>query len=346
VPGIQDIAVETGLSTATVSRALRGLPSVAPATIALVRRAADRLGYVPSSAASGLATGRNRAIGVLVPVIDRWFFIRVIDGIDAELRAAGYDLLLYNLGGLGGDRQRLFHRSILRQRIDGLLVLALTFDEEERAQLQGTEYPAIAIGGPGPGLRHIGIDDLAASKLAMSHLIELGHRRIAHIGGDDVVGANSNVPVLRRRGYTESLHGIGVDVRPDWIDDGLFTVEGGYAAAHRLLRDPGDRPSAIFASSDEMAIGAVQAARDLGLGVPRDVSVIGIDGHHYGELMGVTTVAQDPAAQGAAAARALVAELAGGDPVPDFEPAAVELIVRATTAAPQPAAEPASVVRS
>jgi LacI family transcriptional regulator, repressor for deo operon, udp, cdd, tsx, nupC, and nupG len=338
VAGIHEIAEETGLSTATVSRALRGLPSVAPATVALVRRTADRLGYVPSSAASGLATGRNRAIGVVVPVIDRWFFIRVIDGIDAELRAAGYDLLLYNLGGVGGDRQRLFHRSILRRRIDGLLVLALTFDDQEREQLHMTEYPAIAIGGPGPGLRHIGIDDLAASRLAMHHLIDLGHRRIAHIGGDDVVGANSNVPVLRRRGYTESLVEAGVDVRPEWIDDGLFTVEGGYAAALRLLHDPLDRPTAIFASSDEMAIGAVQAARDLGLHVPRDLSVIGIDGHHYGELMGVTTVAQDPSEQGAAAARALIAELAGGEVLPDFPPAPVELRVRLTTAAPRESA--------
>ena len=92
--GIQEIARATGLSKSTVSRALRGLPSVSESTTRSVQRAADQLGYIPSSVAAGLATGRNRAIGVLVPLINRWFYVKVLEGIDAQLREAGYDLIL------------------------------------------------------------------------------------------------------------------------------------------------------------------------------------------------------------------------------------------------------------
>jgi LacI family transcriptional regulator, repressor for deo operon, udp, cdd, tsx, nupC, and nupG len=334
--GIQDIARETGLSKATVSRALRGLPSVAPETLAAVQNAADRLGYIPSSAASGLATGRQRAIGVLVPEIDRWFFTRVLTGLDAELRAAGYDLVLYNLGGIAGDRARLFHRSILRRRVDALIVLTLTFDEAEVEQLHATEYPVIAVGGPGPGLRHVGIDDLAAARLAVEHLIGLGHRRIAHVAGVDVVGANSAVPTLRRQGFVEALAAIGEPVRDDWIVDGGFTIPGGHEVGLPLLADPDDRPTAVFASSDEMAIGVLQAARELGIEVPGELSVIGIDGLPFSELMGLTTVAQDPAEQGAAAARQLLAELDGAPTLPTLPTADFQLIVRTTTAPPRP----------
>ncbi|BDZ49297.1 hypothetical protein GCM10025867_15380 [Frondihabitans sucicola] len=148
--GIQEIASATGLSKATVSRALRNLPSVAPATVMAVRRKADELGYIPSSAASGLATGRNHAVGVVVPVIDRWFYIRVLEGVDAELRRAGYDLILFNLAGQAGNRERVFHRSILRKRVDALVLLSLVFDEAEREQLELTEYPTLVIGGRHP----------------------------------------------------------------------------------------------------------------------------------------------------------------------------------------------------
>lgn len=144
--GIQEIARATGLSKSMVSRALRGLPSVSESTTRSVQRAADQLGYIPSSVAAGLATGRNRAIGVLVPLINRWFYVKVLEGIDAQLREAGYDLILYNLGGRGGDRERVFHRSILRKRIDALVVLCLVFDPGTRPTAVFAASDAMAFG--------------------------------------------------------------------------------------------------------------------------------------------------------------------------------------------------------
>ena len=332
--GIQEIAHETGLSKSTVSRALRGLPSVTAETTNTVRQAADRLGYIPSSAAAGLATGRNRTIGVLVPVIDRWFYIAVLEGIDAELRKAGYDLILYSLGGPVGDRDRFFHRSILRKRIDALVVLCLLFDDEEREQLHQMDLPVVVVGGPGPGVRHVGIDDRRAAHAAMDHLIGLGHRRIAHIGGEDELGLNRAVPVERRLGYRESLDAAGVAVRDEWMVDGEFSFDGGHRAMQTILSSPSPRPTAIFAASDEMALGAMAALADAGLRVPHDVSVIGIDGHRYGAAMGLTTVAQDPYAQGVQATLALLAEIEGAPTLDDFPPAPFELVVRRSTAAP------------
>jgi LacI family repressor for deo operon, udp, cdd, tsx, nupC, and nupG len=338
VSGIQEIASATGLSKSTVSRALRNLPSVAPSTVMAVRRKADELGYIPSSAASGLATGRNHAVGVVVPVIDRWFYVRVLEGVDAELRRAGYDLILFNLAGKAGNRERVFHRSILRKRVDALVLLSLVFDEAEREQLELTEYPTLVIGGPAPGIRHLGIDDHAVAFRATKYLLGLGHRRIAHIGGQDEAGMNVLVPGERHEGYVDALAEAGIAARPEWSPNGEFTFAGGHDSMARLLEGAGeDRPTAVFAASDEMAFGAMIAIQHAGLRVPDDISVVGIDGHAYGETLGLTTFAQDPTAQGARAARVLLGELAGQPALPWFEPAPVSFVERTSAGPPPPA---------
>jgi DNA-binding LacI/PurR family transcriptional regulator len=333
--GIQEIATVTGLSKATVSRALRGLPSVAGTTIDQVRRVADELGYVPSSAAAGLATGRQRAVGVVVPVLDRWFYVKALGGVDAELRQAGYDLVLYNLGGPAGDRDRAFRRSMLRHRVDALVLLSLVLDETERSELQLSQHPMIVIGGPAPGLRNVGVDDVHVAELAVGHLVGLGHRRIAYVGGQDEAGMNVAVPYRRRDGFVDAMHAAGCTVPPEWIVDGRFSFAGGVSAGTALLSVPAeDRPTAVFCASDEMALGVLLAAARLGLAVPGDLSVIGIDGHEYGESVGLTTIAQDPEAQGRVAARAVLAEVDGARPraVPA---AAAALVVRGSTGAPR-----------
>jgi LacI family repressor for deo operon, udp, cdd, tsx, nupC, and nupG len=329
---IHDVARVTGVSTATVSRALRGLPNVSQHTREAVQRAADELGYVASSSASGLASGHTFAMGVVVPMVGRWFYGSVLEGIDSELRAASYDLILFNLGGHGGDRERVFHRSILRKRTDALITLCIDFTPEEREQLASVGHPSIIVGGPVRGFRHIGIDERGAARLALEHLIALGHRDIAHIGGDDEDGFNTSVPLERRRGYLQALAEAGITPREDWMVDGRFTVSESRSAMAEILARPGPRPSAVFAASDEMAMGAMLAARDAGMCVPRDLSVIGIDDHEFSESFRLTTVAQDPFAQGALAARMLLAELAGGRPRTRSVYLPVQLIDRGSTA--------------
>jgi LacI family repressor for deo operon, udp, cdd, tsx, nupC, and nupG len=312
VTSIDDVARAAGVSIATVSRALRALPNVSDTTRARIQLAADELGYVASSSASGLASGRTLAMGVVVPSVSRWFYTTVIEGIDAALRDANYDMILYNLASRGGDRERVFHRSILRKRTDALIALCLDFTAAEREQLLSIGHPMIMIGGPVRGIRHIGIDERGVARTATEHLIGLGHRAIAHLGGDDDEGLNRQVPLERRRGYLEALQAAGITPRPEWMLSGRFSLVASREVVGSLLAAPGDRPTAVFANSDEMAIGAILAAQDRGLSVPRDLSVIGIDNHDLSATFGLTTMAQDPYEQGGLGARILLDDLTGG----------------------------------
>ncbi|MFC3298123.1 LacI family transcriptional regulator [Arthrobacter agilis] len=330
---IDDVAASLGVSTATVSRALRGLPGVAEETRARVVSTARTLGYVPSSAASGLASGRTMAMGVLVPVINRWYFSAVLEGVDRQLRAAGYDLIVFSLGGDGINRDRVFHRSILRKRIDALLVMCMHLTEEERKAVQQLDYPNIVVGGAVEGVRHVGIDDAAAARDAVEHLISLGHTRIAHMRGGGSFDIDFEVPRIREQAYRDAMADHGLHVREDWSAFGDFRFSTSHASALQLLRDPSDRPTAVFCSSDEMAFGVLRAAVELGIDVPGELSVIGIDDHEFAEPMGLTTVRQDPEDQGAFAADILLGELLRDQPA-DYPPSRPHLLVERGTTGP------------
>lgn len=338
--GIEEVARRAGVSAATVSRAISGRGHVSPTTRVRVLAAADELGYVVSSSASGLATGRMRNVGVVIPFLNRWFYGAVVEGAESALLAQGYDLTLYNLGGSADERRSVFEHFLLRKRVDAVIAVSLELTADELRRLRDLGKPMVGVGGPLPGVRTLSIDDIAVSRLATEHLLALGHRRIAHIGGDRAVDMDFHLPTNRRLGYQEALESAGVPRDDRLFQAGDFTMPGGYAAAKQLLGTPHDRPTAIFAASDEMAIGAILAARDLGLDVPGDVSVVGIDDHDLSAFFGLTTVAQYPTLQGRMAVDVLMAELHPGYPEPDAlnTPLPFDLVVRSSTARPQPAA--------
>ncbi len=331
--GIDEVARAAGVSTATVSRALSGRGRIAAATRDRVRLAAAELGYVVSSSASTLASGRAENIGVVVPLLDHWFFATVLDGMASQLAPSGYDMTLYNLTGDEAQRRGLFERSLRRGRVDALAVLSVALTDAERGQLAELGLPVVGLGVPGEVPISLRVDDDAVGRLATQHLLELGHREIAHIG----VGLGSHpldVPTRRRRGFEAAMAAAGVS-SPRFAQ-GDFTVFGGYSAALRLLQgDAAARPTAIFAASDEMAIGAILAARELGLEIPGDLSVVGVDGHELGLVMGLTTIDQFPHAQGERAGRAVLAALgaAGTDGAADASASLpFELVTRSSTA--------------
>nr|WP_274635623.1 substrate-binding domain-containing protein [Microbacterium bovistercoris] len=339
--GIKDVADAAGVSTATVSRALRGLPQVSEQTRSRIVRLADELGYVPSSSAAGLRSGRTMAISVVVPAVDGWFPASVIEGVDTELRAAGYDMVLFLLGGGPDERERLFHGSALRRRGDALLALSIDLTEDEREQLTQIELPSVVVGGRIHGLRHVGIDEADAAQQAIGHLIDHGHRDILLIdGGEEEHGRNSGVSRDRRRGYERALRAAGIQEDATRSIDGGFSMTATRRRVGAFLDAGADAPTAVFAASDEMAIGAMLALGDHGLAVPADVSVIGIDDHPLAASFGLTTVAQHPFAQGTAAARLLLDELAGRASRRRAVKMPVELIVRSSTAPPAHSSRP------
>jgi DNA-binding LacI/PurR family transcriptional regulator len=333
VVGIEEVARRAGVSTATVSRALSGRGQVSAAARARVQAAADSLGYVVSAAASSLASGRTRNVGVLVPFLDRWFFGTVLSGLSSGLMRHGYDLTLYAVNADAAERRAVFETFVRRRRVDGVIAISLKLGDDETERLLELGIPVIAVGGPNPHLTTLTVDDHAIGRTAAEHLLGLGHRRIGHVGAAPEYDVEFRIPTQRRQGFEAALTDAGAPVAADLFAPSDFTIAGGAHAAARLLALP-DRPTALFAASDEMAIGAILAAREAGLRVPEDLSVIGVDGHELGEFFGLTTIDQHPRRQGERAAAAI---LAASEPDASAEPAAelpFELVVRATTAPP------------
>lgn len=331
---LSQIAAELGLSKSTVSRALRGIPSISQETIALVREAATRLEYVPSVAAAGLSTGRNHAIGVVVPSLNRWFYSSVVGGIDRTLAELGYDVVLFDLDRSHGGGNRLFARSLLRRRVDAVIAVATVFTPDELAELALLDMPMISVGPPTAGIRTVGVDDAAVMEAATRHLIELGHRTLGLVGGYDtesltVVGASQ-----REHAFTSTALAGGATVEPSWMLSGGYRGDVAMRAVWRLY-EGASWPTALVCASDEMAIGAMHGIQRAGLRVPDDVSIIGIDGHEYAAAYNLTTCEQDVQSQGALAAQQVVAEVEGAPSPDSFPPATFSLVTRGSTAPPR-----------
>lgn len=303
---IVDVARAAGVSSATVSRALSGRGHVAAATREKILRLAGELGYVVSSSASSLASGRTRNIGVMVPDLHRWFFSTVLTGISETLSRRGYDLTLYNVTDAPAVRSELFSSFLRRGRVDGLIVLAMELDSQEVHQLVELGMPVITLGGANEPLPGLAIDDHAVAGLAVEHLLRLGHERIGRIGAEATFDKDFKVPARRESGFRDALEHAGLAMDPRLAATADFTIEGGHGGAKQILGRSASAPTAVVAFSDEMAIGAVLAARELGLDVPGDISVVGIDGHDLGPLFGLTTVDQHPFNQGVRAAEEIL----------------------------------------
>jgi DNA-binding LacI/PurR family transcriptional regulator len=330
--GIDDVARAAGVSTATVSRALRGLPNVNAQTRERVRAAAARLGYVASPSAASLASGRTRAIGLISPWVNRWFFANIIDGAERALRERGYDVLLYTFDiQRAGERPRI-DPDVLRRRVDGILVVGLPLAQDELDALHSLGYPVVCVGWGGSEEATVRLDDREIGLVAVRHLIGLGHRVIGHVTGtpDDVHPWSP--PVGRAAGWREALREAGLDPDQSLLESGGFEVPGGRASIKTLLMRRPDL-TAVFAASDEMAMGVILGLRDLGLAVPEDISVVGVDGHELGELVGLTTVAQPVEEQGRAAAE-LVLEMISRETPPRREVFPARLVERSSTSAP------------
>lgn len=305
---IEDVARAAGVSTATVSRAMSGRGAVSEATRIKVQKAATELGYVASATAASLASGRSSNIGILTPYIDRWFFTEVIRGAQEELASQGYDVTLYNLGDVQAQRTRMVNDFIHRGRVDAFIAIDVPLTTTEITRLHDIQRPIIGVGGAIAGVRTISIDDTEVVRIAMRHLLDLGHTRIGMIGGGDDAVDVFKVASTRRKTFESVLRQAGIPLLPGMIQFGHFTIPSGYTAAKKLLGQS-NRPTALLAASDEMAIGAIIAARELGIAIPQDLSIVGIDGHDLGEFFGLTTVDQNPVHQGRTAATILLDEI-------------------------------------
>ena len=331
---IADVARLAGVAKATASRALSGRGYVSTETRAKVIAAARQIGYVASPNAASLVTGRTQSVGVIIPYISRWFFGEVLESLELALLEHGYDMTLYNLPPASPERDRVFEFFLARKRFDGIISVCVALSDQEVEHLHQLRRPLVGIGGPIRGVATIEIDDVAAARLATEHLLSLGHRDIVHVGGSQVDEMDFQVHSNRLRGFEDAMTAAGLPADGCFYSSD-FTMPGGYARGLAVLGDPRRRPTAIFAASEEIAFGLILAARELGIRVPTELSVIGIDGHPHAEMFRLTTLAQHPRTQGELAVRTLLAGLASGSSVGASAVLPTSLVIRSSTSAPQ-----------
>lgn len=334
-PTLDDIAAKVGVSRGLVSLTLRGLPGAGEATREAITRVASELGYVPDAAARALASNTSTAVGVVVNDLHNAFFADVIDGLQGGLAGGGYHVLMGLASEPAGERVLLEHFRAYRTR--GVVLIGPTLPERE-IEAFGALVPTVVVGRPvrSGAVDTIVTDDRTGAKMAVQHLYDLGHRDIAHLDGPHLPGGGNT----RRRGYIDAMRRLGLE-RHIRTAGGGFTLRHAADGVDELLRT--HPPTAIFAASDVVALGAMERLAELGLSTPADVSVVGYDNTSIAaqRRVGLTTVDQPRGEIGELAAVRLT-ERFGGRATPTRLVLAPKLVVRDTTAPlPRRAAPPA-----
>lgn len=306
--GIVEIAKSAGVSPATVSRALRGMHHVNERTRKRIIEAAIAVDYPirPDLLPQGAST-RTNTIGVIAPFISRWYFSQAIAGVEQALREAGMDLLLYNFAQVDA-RQRVFQQKKLVGKVDGLIVISLPPNEREFDQILGLGIPVALIGTPDERSSWVSIDDVKGAEMATEYIIEMGHREIAIMVGQNSFEFEFEVADQRRTGFLNVLERHGIKFNPAFEIPAGFDSHTSELAMDEFLRKK-KLPTAIFCQSDEMAFGVLRSLKKKGLKVPEDFSVIGYDNHEFSETVALTTISQPVQFLGQLAASLIMAQI-------------------------------------
>lgn len=274
---IDDIARLAGVSRTTISRVLNHKPDVDPVTRERILRIIEEQGFVPSTTASGLAGGRSRLIGMLIPSWAWPLIPELSRGIVEIVTQTSYDLVLYSINedDLERDRSKVINRILATELTAGLLAVFPERASQHLTRLYKQGFPVVIIDDQGVQTTPwVGADNAGGAYAAVRHLINLGHRRIAHIQAPPEYLVSHD----RYRGYCQALFEAGIPLDPDLVLAGDFLPPSGRACASKFFELPPEkRPTAIFAASDQMAYGVLAAAEEYGLSVPQDVALVGFD---------------------------------------------------------------------
>jgi len=271
---INDIARLAGVSKATVSRGINQKPDVDPETRLKILRIMGEQDFVPSVTAAGLAGGRTRLIGALVPSITWPLIPQIMRGVGEIIEHSTYELVLYSISH-EQDRSAVIDRILAAKLTEGLLAVYPGQATAYLNELHASGYPVVMLDDqtiPTGTTPWVGADNRTGAYTAVKHLVQLGHRRIGHIKGR--IGYECSED--RYRGYCDALEEARIALDPDLVAQGDFMVTGGAACAQQLFA-LADRPTAIFAASDDMASGVLIAAEEAGVRVPEDVALVGFD---------------------------------------------------------------------
>lgn len=325
---ISDVARKAGVSESTVSRVLNGTARVAELKRRAVEQAIEALGFQPNAFARGLATGRSRAVGVVTQAIDSPFYGEGMRGIERTLHDNGYTPIFMS-GHWNSDDEERCIRELIQRRVDGLILFAGRLGAGRIAEF-ASQLPIVVTGRTveAPGVYSLAVDDVEGAQLATRHLIELGHRRIAFIGGP----RDHPDALARFNGFRAALDAAGLDCPARLVVPGNFTEDGGRQAGERLLA-LGEPFTAVVCANDQTAFGLQLALYRRGLKVPEQVSVVGFDDVAAAAFFipPLTTVRQPVDQMGECAAQALLLMIEGG--TPRLAAPGVHLVVRESTRA-------------
>jgi LacI family transcriptional regulator len=331
---IRDVARQAGVSVATVSRVLNGRPDVATQTREAVLRVVREQGFSTNRNARALSAGRTGLVGMMLPFVHLEYFGRFLSGASEALYEQDMRIVVCPTLHEHQREATLLER-LMQGTTDGALLLLTTESSDELQALRTQSYPFVVLDPRKPlddGIPAVSAAHWAGAKAATDHLLSLGHRRIAAITGPHGWVAT----VDRLDGYQAALAGAGVLPAAELVARGNFTTESGHAATLALL-DLEEPPTAIFAFNDEMAIGTLQAARERGLRLPEDLSIVGFDDLEHAAIVSpaLTTVRQPLAEMGRMAVSLLIRLLDNQRLEALNVELATRLVVRESTAPPR-----------
>ncbi len=319
---ILDVAKESGVSYSTVSRVLNGFDFVKGATREKVLATAERLGYVANLQARSLAGGKTRIIGLLVPGLDNGYIGEIVRGIDEEIAKANYDLMLYTTRRRVG-RESLYANAISSGLSDGIILIVPLLDREYLESMRANNFPYVLVDQTDTVFHGAVVDatNWQGAYDATRYLIGLGHRRIGFITGLKEIQSTTD----RFEGYKAALAQNNISYDERLVHEGNYFTNSGYECGLKLIQST-PRPTAIFASNDLMALGAMQALREQGLSIPEDISIIGFDDIPQASIVHpqLTTVRQPLEQMGRIAVNLLVEQIENSEN-PDRAPRRVTL---------------------
>jgi DNA-binding LacI/PurR family transcriptional regulator len=326
---IYDIARSAGVTTATVSRVINGAASVAPETRERVVAIMEKERYYPSPAASGLRKKSTREIGIFSPFFIGDFFLKLFESLHRQLK--DFDLILYN-AQTPAHRRQVIDRIVAEEKLCALIVASTPILLEEELLVSSLKVPIVMVEARHPLYSSVDYDHQIGAFKAVSHLIELGHRDIAIVGGKPETRLYSPIGRERLKGYRMALAAAGIPVQERYITTGEWTSADAMASARELLALKAP-PTAIFATSDVQAAGVIMAAREGGMEVPAELSVVGYDNLPFAEFLSLTTMWQHHDQLARNAATLLLEELRTGVRAAERVILQPELVVRSSAVA-------------
>jgi LacI family transcriptional regulator len=330
---IREIALRARVSTATVSRTINRVPTVAPHLAKRIWKVIEEVGYYPDTQARGLVSGRSRIFGLIVSEITNPFFPEIVQVFENIAVEHDYEILLTSTVH-DPERMKLSVRRMIERRVEGVAVMTFGMEDVLLADLKFRKIPLVFVdvGPPLPKISNIRVDYLHGLRQAVLHLAGLRHKRIAFISGPLALKSAA----ARRNAFVQSIYEAGLTAHPEYLVEGDHTLEGGMAAMDILLELP-VRPTAVVCSNDMTAIGVMRKSHEKELHIPKDISVVGFDDIRLSQFVipALTTIQMSQTELARQAFDALFAEVQREIPSPNGSEyfLKTKLLVRDSTAA-------------